>query len=291
MTRSEPVKNRSNLLNSIKIDRTDQIDPYLILSCRLLIKSNNYLLIRRSLPISLRLFFRRRSVQFQEFGEKMSQVFEGYERQYCELSANLSKKITSASLLDGEQKKQKVSEVKGGLEDAEALIRKMDLEARSLPPSVKATLLAKLREYKTDLNNLKTEVKRITSSDANQTARDDLLQSGMTDTTMASADQRARLIMSTGRLNQSGDRIRESRKTMLETEELGVSILQDLHQQRQSLLHAHNTLHGVDDNIGRSKKILTNMSRRMSRNKWLIGTIIAVLVIAIIVILYFKLTH
>jgi vesicle transport through interaction with t-SNAREs protein 1 len=27
---------------------------------------------------------------------------------------------------------------------------------------------------------------------------------------------------------------------MLETEELGVSVLEDLHQQRQTLLHAHN---------------------------------------------------
>lgn len=35
----------------------------------------------------------------------MSQVFEGYERQYCELSANLSKKITSASVLDGGEAK------------------------------------------------------------------------------------------------------------------------------------------------------------------------------------------
>lgn len=58
----------------------------------------------------------------------------------------------------------------------------------------------------------------------------------------ASADQRARLLMSTERLNQSSDRIREGRKTMLETEELGVSILQDLHQQRQALLHAHGTV-------------------------------------------------
>lgn len=58
----------------------------------------------------------------------------------------------------------------------------------------------------------------------------------------ASADQRGRLMMSTDRLNKSSDRIRESRKTMLETEELGVSILQDLHQQRQSLLHAHTTV-------------------------------------------------
>ncbi|KAL3513142.1 hypothetical protein ACH5RR_025859 [Cinchona calisaya] len=221
----------------------------------------------------------------------MSHVFEGYERQYCELSANLSKKCTSASLLAGEQKKQKILEVKAGLDDADALIRKMDLEARSLPPNVKAILLAKLREYRTDLNNLKAEVKRILSINPNHAARDELLESGMVDAMMVAADQRGRLLMSTEKLNQSSDRIRESRKVMLETEDLGVSILQDLHQQRQSLLHAHNTLHGVDDNISRSKKILTNMSRRMSRNKWIIGSIIAVLVLAIILILYFKLTH
>lgn len=34
----------------------------------------------------------------------MSQVFEGYERQYCELSANLTKKCSSASILDGGEK-------------------------------------------------------------------------------------------------------------------------------------------------------------------------------------------
>jgi len=37
----------------------------------------------------------------------------------------------------------------------------MDLEAGSLQPSVKVTLLAKLREYKTDLSNFKSEVKRV----------------------------------------------------------------------------------------------------------------------------------
>lgn len=219
----------------------------------------------------------------------MSEVFDEYERRYCELSANLSKKCTSASLLDGEQKKQKVSEIKAGIDEAESLIRKMDLEARSLPPNIKAVLLAKLREYKSDLNNLKSEVKRISSGNPNQAARDELLESGMADALTVSAEQRARLMMSTERLNKSSDRIKDSRRTMLETEELGVSILQDLHGQRQALLHANNTLHGVDDNISRSKRILTNMSRRMSRNKWIIGTIIVALVIAIILIMYFKL--
>ncbi|GLT56530.1 hypothetical protein SLA2020_295650 [Shorea laevis] len=220
----------------------------------------------------------------------MSEVFEGYERQYCELSANLSRKCTAAGALDGEQKRQKLSEIKAGLDDAESLIRKMDLEARSLQPNAKAVLLAKVREYKSDLNNLKSDVKRIASGNLNPSARDQLLESGMADTLTASADQRSRLMMSTERLNQSSDRIKDGRRTMLETEELGVSILQDLHSQRQSLLHAHGTLHGVDDNVGKSKKVLTAMSRRMNRNKWIIGIVVAVLVLAIILVLYFKLS-
>lgn len=57
----------------------------------------------------------------------------------------------------------------------------MDLEARSLPPNIKAMLLAKLREYKTDLNNLKTELKRLSVANASQAARDDLLESGRAD--------------------------------------------------------------------------------------------------------------
>ncbi|MBA0802129.1 hypothetical protein Gohar_012457, partial [Gossypium harknessii] len=118
----------------------------------------------------------------------------------------------------------------------------MDLEARSLQPNVKTMLLAKLREYKSDLNNLKSEVKRIASGNINPDARDQLLESGMADALTASTNQRSRLMMTTERLNQSGDRIRDSRRTMLETEELGVSILQDLHSQRQALLHANNTV-------------------------------------------------
>ncbi|KAE8665658.1 Vesicle transport v-SNARE 11 [Hibiscus syriacus] len=219
----------------------------------------------------------------------MSEVFEGYERQYCELSANLSKKCTAAAAISGEQKKQKVSDIRGGLENAEELIRKMDLEARSLQSNVKAMLLAKLREYKSDLNNLKSEVKRIASGNLNPDDRDQLLESGMADALTASTNQRSRLMMTTERLNQSSDRVKDSRRTMLETEELGVSILQDLHSQRQALLHANNTLHGVDDNIGKSKKILTAMSRRMNRNKWIIGIIVTVLIVAVVIVLYFKL--
>uniref|UniRef100_A0A2P2K1Z7 Vesicle transport v-SNARE 12-like isoform X2 n=1 Tax=Rhizophora mucronata TaxID=61149 RepID=A0A2P2K1Z7_RHIMU len=107
----------------------------------------------------------------------------------------------------------------------------------------------------------------------------------------ASADQRERLSMSVERLNQSGERINESRRTILETEELGISILEDLHQQRQTLLHAHNKLHGIDDAIDKSKKVLSSMSRMITRNKWIVGLLVAALVVAIIIIILYKLYH
>nr|CAB3473326.1 unnamed protein product [Digitaria exilis] len=164
----------------------------------------------------------------------MSEVFEGYERQYCEASASLTRKCTAAAALQGEKLKQKAAEIKSGIDGAEALIRKMDLEARNLQPSIRAGLLAKIREYKSDLNNLKGALKRITSGNAQQGAREELLESGMADA-------------------------------------LG--------------------LDDVDDNIGKSRRIIGGMVRRMDRNKWIIGLIIAVLVLAILVIMYFKFVH
>ncbi|GKC56888.1 hypothetical protein Tco_1084486, partial [Tanacetum coccineum] len=50
-------------------------------------------------------------------------------------------------------------------------------------------------------------------------------------------------------------------------------------------------LHGVDDAIDKSKKVLTSMSRRMSKNKWILGSVIGALVLAILFILWFKLFH
>ncbi|VAH21846.1 unnamed protein product [Triticum turgidum subsp. durum] len=112
----------------------------------------------------------------------MSEVFEGYAGRYCEISAALSRKCAAASALDGEKKQQKLSEIQADVQESESLIRRMDLEARSMQPSVKAGLLAKLREYKSDLNNVKGEIKRLSAPNAQQATREELLESGMSDT-------------------------------------------------------------------------------------------------------------
>lgn len=58
-----------------------------------------------------------------------------------------------------------------------------------------------------------------------------------------------------------------------------------------SLVFFFLQLHSVDDNVGKSRRILNSMSRRMSRNKWIMGSIIGVLILAIIVVIYVKVSR
>ncbi|URD74526.1 Vesicle transport v-SNARE protein N-terminus, partial [Musa troglodytarum] len=175
----------------------------------------------------------------------MSEVFDGYERQHCEISASLSRKCTSAALLDGDSKNESRSQ--------------------KLAAEHKGQLLTKLREYKSDLNNLKSEFKRITIPNPSQAARgaagELVITVVVTGPTLnkyiaawnhcvgfesmqpwrlhVSADQRARLLVSNERLNKSSGKIKESIRTTLESEEVGVSVLQDLHQQVRMEVNNH----------------------------------------------------
>lgn len=72
-------------------------------------------------------------------------------------------------------------------------------------------------------------------------------------------------------------------------QELGVTILEDLARQRETILHARSTLHGADDGIARARKLLSTMSRRITTNRLLMGGIVATLVGAIILLIAVKL--
>ena len=243
----------------------------------------------------------------------MSAIFDGYEREYCDLSTQLGRKISQLGALAGDSRNQKARDITNDLSEADALIRRMDLEARSLPPDKKNPLLSKLREYKADLSKLKSDAKKSTSTNPDLSNRAELGLVGDS-WSASSAAQRERLLQTTDRINRTGDNIRQSKQTLLETEvsvrkkrgrrrdprgadvdlsppnkkELGVSILQDLHRQRETITHARDTLHGVDDNILKSRKILSVMARRIMQNKAIMFGIIAMLVGSIGLVVYFK---
>ena len=107
----------------------------------------------------------------------------------------------------------------------------MDLEARSLPPDKKGPLLSKLREYKADLNKLKSDAKKASSSSSDMSNRAELGLVG-DHWSASSAAQRERLLATTDRINRAGDNIKQSRQTLLETEVSNKTFKQRTHHAR-----------------------------------------------------------
>ena len=184
---------------------------------------------------------------------------------------------------DAASRARHAKSIEADIAECEALVRRMDLEARSLSdPAVKTPMLNKLRDYKSELAKLKRD------------ARDELLsgaeRGGADGGSSALLGTRGQAMDTTERLARTGERIKESRRSLLETEDLGVSILQDLQGQRETIERSREALHGADDTIGRSRKILSSMGRRATANKVAFYGVSAVLTLAIFIIIIHKLS-
>lgn len=73
-------------------------------------------------------------------------------------------------------------------------------------------------------------------------------------------------------------------------QELGISVLSDLQRQRESILHSRDTLGTVDSSIGKAREVLAVMSRRIMQKKVIMWGVIALLVGAIGLIVWSKLS-
>ncbi|GJU90291.1 copia protein [Tanacetum coccineum] len=143
----------------------------------------------------------------------MSEVFD---RKLCELLANLARKCTSARLLL-EEKKVGVCEIAGEIVEAEGLIRKMELEARSLTKDVKAKVVVKLGEYRNDVKKLKSELAKLRSCSATQATL------GNIHTVQGYSNQRGRLVTSIDNVHRDYNADR-SKKTSSEPKDVNEAL-------------------------------------------------------------------
>ena len=220
-----------------------------------------------------------------------TQIFESYEREFCEFSSSIHRGVDGVkTAADVTTRGRHAKAIEADVAECEALVRRMDLEARSVSdPAVKTPMLNKLRDYKSELAKLKRDAREASAKAAETDARDELLNTAERGNAAGASDGgmsgRGQAMETTERLARTGERIKDSRRSLLETEDLGVSILQDLQGQRETIERSREALHGADDTIGRSRKILSNMSRRAQANKFAFYGVSALLFIAILTVI------
>lgn len=72
-----------------------------------------------------------------------------------------------------------------------------------------------------------------------------------------------------------------------ETEQIGISVLDTLSQQRESLLTSHEKVRETRELTSDARRVLQRMTRRIFTNRIVLYTVIAALVLAIGFVLYY----
>ncbi|EUC27219.1 hypothetical protein COCVIDRAFT_23543 [Bipolaris victoriae FI3] len=211
--------------------------------------------------------------------------FSGYEAELKLVQADLSQQIEQIKETTGEPRKAAISRAERALEEAEELIGQMRLEKSNIPANLKSKYNARFRNFEHDLDTSKRKLQTYTSD------RSKLFGDRYTDNPDggdAQLEQRQQLLSGTDRLNRSSNRLRESQRIALETEQIGASTLGDLHRQREQITNTRERLLESEGYTDRSIKTLRGMARRMATNRIITIAIITVLVLLIIAVIFSK---
>jgi len=190
-----------------------------------------------------------------------SELFSTYEAELKLVEADVNQKLDQIPELAGEERKAAIRGAERAIDEARELLDQMNLEKSNIPTSARSKVNSRYRNHHSDIDTLNRKLKSLADSDRKQLFGDrytDDPESGPRDLQL---EQRQQLLSGTERLGRSGERLRESQRIALETEQIGASTLADLHQQRNVIENTHRNLLQSEGYVDRSVKTLRGMAR------------------------------
>ncbi|TMW65876.1 hypothetical protein Poli38472_003641 [Pythium oligandrum] len=163
--------------------------------------------------------------------------------------------------------------------EAQRCMKLMSLEVRGKSPRLRKAMQAKINLYREELQGLTRDLDR-----AQLMAKERKTQKRTANDT--SYSQYDRIMANTNRLNKSTKSLEGSQRLIAETEQIGISVLDNLSSQRESLLSAHEKVRETREATSEARRILQRMARRIITNKIVLYSVIALLVISICVVIY-----
>ncbi|MCJ1353179.1 MAG: hypothetical protein MMC33_003164 [Icmadophila ericetorum] len=187
-----------------------------------------------------------------------SELFGSYEAELKLVQADLNQKLDQISELSGEPRKSAVRQAERSLEEAQELLDQMRIEKQNISAATRSKINQRFRNFESDIDSSKRKLKDLSSD------RKALFGNRYTDepTTDDQLEQRQQLLSGTERLDRSSQRLRDSHRIALETEDIGQGTLADLQRQREQIVHTRENILQSEGYVDRSVKTLRGMARR-----------------------------
>ncbi|KAM0284554.1 hypothetical protein ACHAQH_001920 [Verticillium albo-atrum] len=215
--------------------------------------------------------------------------FTDYEAELKLVQADLAQKLEQIPELTGEPRKAAISAAERAIDEADELLGQMRLEKANIPSPHRAKTNARFRNHESDIDASRRRLRSLSDDRAalfGNRYTDD--PSGGGSSADPNLEQRQQLLSGTDRLDRSTQRLKNSQALANETEAIGANTLADLHRQRETIQHTHETLLQSEGYVDRSVKTLRGMARRMATNRVITIAIITILVLLIVAVIFSK---
>ena len=216
----------------------------------------------------------------------MADIFKAYDEEFNSLSREIGRNIGALRVLGTPSSEEEAGSNGSGtlirqldalLLQAADLIKQMEVEVRSHDAPTRKVLTDSVLHYKKSLATHRTDFER-----AKEAAERVALGIGS-----KSAEQRQRLLDVNDKLAMQNEKILNATRTVAETEEVGIEIIQELGRNREKIQSAHGKVKEFGGLTDTARRMITSMQRRDVQQRFILCFIAIVLAVAIGVTVYF----
>ncbi|KDO25064.1 hypothetical protein SPRG_09203 [Saprolegnia parasitica CBS 223.65] len=208
--------------------------------------------------------------------------FAGLEEDYIDCKRTINNCIHDLTQTDQKNAARQLAQAT--IVEAQRCLKLMAVEIRGRSPTLRKEMQAKINVYRDEIAGFQRDLERAmllvkatppsaTASSANDAARYD------------------RIVTNTNRLQRSSDQLEQSKRIVAETEQIGITVMDTLAQQRETLLSTHDKVRETRELTGDARRVLLRMSQRVLTNKITLWFVIVVLVISICLVFYHDFIH
>lgn len=208
-------------------------------------------------------------------------------REQCEAAVKKLSGVASrlGATDDADQIKSANSEATRYVRDADAAIRKLEAEARAAGPSQRRELMEQIAQLKASLQAVRSALQKANDGKARAALMKPADRSAAIE-----RDARDKLESAAEKSSLSTQRLQQASQALAETQDIGVSVMDTMTAQRETLLRATSKAANTNDLTYQARGIMRLMQARAFTNKALLLLTVFVLLGAIGVVLYFGLT-
>ncbi|XP_059162280.1 vesicle transport through interaction with t-SNAREs homolog 1B-like [Physella acuta] len=212
------------------------------------------------------------SEKFESLEEDLNTIINSFKS--CEQSLQQS---------SGEERKSLLRKVERKLEEANVIVQELESEAKFAPVNYRAQMLGRIRHYKNDIDHFSRSLKR--GGGAGSSGMDN---SGFDREERLETSNRGKLLQGHQSLQRATESIARSHQIAAETDQIGVEIIDELGQQRETLLRTRDRLVETDSSLKKSNQILKGMARRVMTNKLILAVIVLIELAILAGVTYWK---